>query len=226
LSGLEGLEIIDIRNPEAPNLVGRYPLPSWSSSRGTSGRGIVIANQHAFIVNLSSPGLRVVSLADPLRPEQVAHVRERDFRAEDVMVTNGLAVLSREGGLQIFDVSQPNQPKWRSEIPGRAVGWVGEVLLVRTRELPARLGLDLYSLADSAQPRRLARIEANAPVQPAGPSPVLTYVPWLGLVQVFDLANPEAPRKVFSEGTDFRGPELLVGGLLIRSSQGLPGVLT
>ena len=199
LSGSEGLEIIDIRNPETPILVGRYRLPSWSSRFGEGGRGIQIANQHAFIVS-GAQGLRVVSLADPLRPEQVADSRERAFRANDVLLGNGLAVLSSistysENALQIFDVSQPSQPKWRSELKGRAAGWAGDMLMVQTGEFPARL--EFYSLANPAQPKRLARIEADAPVQPASPSPVPAYVAWAGRMQVFDVADPTAPRKAF-----------------------------
>jgi hypothetical protein len=217
LSGSEGLEIIDIRNPETPILVGRYRLPSWSSRFGEGGRGIQIANQHAFIVNLSSTGLRVVSLADPLRPEQVANFQERAFRADDVMLGNGLAVLSSENALQIIDVSQPNQPKWRSELKGRATGWAGDLLMVRTREFPARL--EFYSLADPAQPKRLARIEADAPVQPASPFPVPAYVAWAGRVQVFDVADPMAPRKAFDvESFDGPGFGAADGNLLSRRS--------
>jgi hypothetical protein len=78
LSGSRGIEIIDIRNPETPILVGRYQLPSWYNSVGTGGRGIQIANQHAFIAH-DWQGFRVVSLADPLRPAQVAHFQERAF---------------------------------------------------------------------------------------------------------------------------------------------------
>jgi hypothetical protein len=132
------LEIFSIANPRAPRLVGSCGLASAVSGLCISGGMAYIAGSSVFIVNITDPvhpsmegeyncdavgvsvvdtilyvaawlqGLRIVSVADPTNPREIA-VCSLEGRAWDVVVANGTAYV---GGtfLRLVDVRNPASP--------------------------------------------------------------------------------------------------------------------
>jgi hypothetical protein len=132
------LEIFSIANPRSPRLVGSLGLTSGVSGLCVSGGMAYIAGSSVFIVNITDPvhpsmegqyncdavgvsvvdtilyvaawhqGLRIVCVADPTNPREIA-VCPIEGRAWDVVVANGTAYV---GGtyLRLVDVRNPESP--------------------------------------------------------------------------------------------------------------------
>lgn len=105
--GYTGLFIVDLHNPEAPDLVASLEIEPFVNNIAVSGNRAYLTTQggHLLIVDISTP-------TDP----QVIGSYTTGGNALDVVVKDGVAfVASGTAGLVILDVTDPTQPVFISQ---------------------------------------------------------------------------------------------------------------
>ncbi len=105
------LEIINISDPEQPQLVGSIQLPD------VSGR-IIVADTMAFI--LGQTDIHMVNIANPSTPVYAGSI---DFgRASDIIILNNLAYIAGYYDFQILDISDILFPQLLGSVYGKLDG--------------------------------------------------------------------------------------------------------
>jgi titin len=124
VGGASGMAVVDVSNP-----IG----PVWLSSLSGNAANVAISGQYAYLCD-DYPGangyLRVVSLANPSSPVQVANFDMGasvgyGYLPRDVAVLGGYAYVGTYQGVVVLDVSAPTAPRF----VGKAGGGVGAVPL-------------------------------------------------------------------------------------------------
>ena len=102
---LNQLDVLDIRQLNAPKLVKSYPMtgPSGLSKDG-----------HLLFLCDGKSGLRIL---DASRPDAIQPIRTIDIAdSYDVIALNGIAIVTAKGGLFLVDYSNPSNANIRSRI--------------------------------------------------------------------------------------------------------------
>tara|TARA_R110002096_G_scaffold173781_7_gene348656 strand:+ start:5226 stop:7088 length:1863 start_codon:yes stop_codon:yes gene_type:complete len=98
---MNGLIVLDINEPDFPELVGDLPASGFGQ--------IDVYSQYVFVA-AEEEGVYVVDLSDPTRPIQVAEINTPGS-AVDVAVSDGILYIANyENGLLIYDVQDPVSP--------------------------------------------------------------------------------------------------------------------
>ena len=98
---LNGITILDLANPLAPTVAGRFTTELESGVHN-----VWIEGNYAYVVvDGAISGLRILDITDPTSPSIVARYWARSSSLHDVYVRDGLAFLSHwDAGLVILDV--------------------------------------------------------------------------------------------------------------------------
>ncbi len=102
-AGPSGLQIVDISNPENPEIIGYWDDNPWWDTYG-----VAVSGDYAY---LASDGLRVISVADPEHPEEVGYCDTTNY-ANDVAVSGDYAYIAEDrSGLRVISVGDPEHPE-------------------------------------------------------------------------------------------------------------------
>ncbi len=96
-TGLSGLQIVDISDPENPELAGYYDYPNEATD-------LAVEGNYAYIAD-DTTGLWIINISDPSAPEVVSLV-DLPGRVLDVAVRDGFAFVAADG-FGVIDVSDP-----------------------------------------------------------------------------------------------------------------------
>ncbi|MBM4117002.1 hypothetical protein FJ251_04550, partial [bacterium] len=108
-----GLHLLDLSLPQAPQLIGEYPL--------SGARSLAVAGERVYAID--GEGLRVFSYADPLAPVLLASL-SLPSPGLDIEVAGGLACVAADtAGVYVIDIGDPQAPFLRAhwDTPYRAV---------------------------------------------------------------------------------------------------------
>ncbi len=114
--GPGGFQIIDVRNPLRPVIVGSLP------PIGSTGPGQVAVQGHHAFLGEETRGLRIVDISNPSAPKDVTVFPSQNW-VLGVTVSGSRAFLTEyQYGLEIVDIADPYQPVAlaRYPIPGQA----------------------------------------------------------------------------------------------------------
>jgi hypothetical protein len=194
-----GTSLIDVRDPRHPRVVGEVRVPENVHSHKVRpfGRGLIAVN-HELAKGMRGPidpGLRILDVADPARPKEVAFHRTGGIGVHRFDVDDRYAYLSTEvegyvGAITvILDLADPARPREVSRwwLPGQHTAggeipaWEGKAH--RTHH-PLRLADRLYiscwyggfaivDVGDLARPRTVGRFDWSPPY----PNPTHTALP-------------------------------------------------
>jgi len=115
-AGNAGLLIFDLGDPRAPMLLGAYTHSGYLQR-------LTVEGAYAFVAEGRS--VRVVNVADPLSPFEVAEVGD-DWNVQEMVVSDShLYVVDGSTGLHIFDITTPNEPVEVSHF--EPPGWFSDV---------------------------------------------------------------------------------------------------
>jgi len=125
-------------------LIGELDLPSYEC-------GVAVVGDLAYVADFDS-GLRVISIADPVRPVEIGYC-DTPGQAYQVAVADRFAyVADYSAGLRIISVADPADPAdaGHCDTPGHAYGVAvdGDFTYVGDRDS----GLRVISVADPAHP--------------------------------------------------------------------------
>jgi hypothetical protein len=206
------LRIVDVSNPRAPVEVGAFTAAFRPMSVAVSGGYAYLADQF-YAAHCSPPlcgsALHVLDISNPAAPVQVWE----DYRA----FTGGIKVVDdilyipylrgpALGGLELFDVSNPESPTTLGLEPddlGEAIAVAnGKVYMTASLGPPdpvtlGRYGFAAIDVADPSDPVRIGRATSlGTSIELAGK---LAYVAAPGMT-VVDVSDPAAPRRRGSIG--------------------------
>jgi len=103
-----GMQIIDIGNPAEPRLLGTYDSPGQTTEISVSG-------DYAYLADRSDGGLRIVNIADPTHPHEVAFLWDpnQNWDAFSVAVQGDFAfIIARSHHwVIVVDISDPENPE-------------------------------------------------------------------------------------------------------------------
>jgi hypothetical protein len=192
----QNLSIFDITDPAAPVRKGALTLPETIHALTVSGPLVYVAN-----------GLHGLAIVDPSRPESPAVVGTIKLPGEAVRVavtgTKAL-VANRMSGVEVIDVTNPARPaqlgSHYTDGYTRDVAGAGAVAYI----VDSSTDFALVDLSKTA-PTEISRQESGttstivAVTAPAGGTSATTaYIVGGGVLQVYDVSNPSAPKKVAS----------------------------
>jgi hypothetical protein len=190
-----GLDILDLREPSHPLLVGQHHTPGCAQAVAVSGHTAALAD--------GDHGLVLVDVADPTAPTLLGHFATAGT-AVDVAAVGALAyVVNAADGLEIVDFSDPALPVLRGvvSVPGlQQVAMVGTLAYLAA----GGSGLQILDLTDPAAPRPLGSYLPPA-VDPDGGGRYVRSVTVAGHLaylltpyelRILDVADPTAPHQI------------------------------
>ncbi|MBL9139434.1 MAG: hypothetical protein JNK85_26430 [Verrucomicrobiales bacterium] len=113
-------------------------------------------SNHLFVA--TSRGLHILDLVDPSNPRKVSQWGRSSSVYRALYVTNGIAVLGGDAGLEILDISQPSSPQWRGADTGARVVHDLDVHGAFAFVALGTNGSRIEDLRDPKNPRRLTDV--------------------------------------------------------------------
>lgn len=206
-----GLRVVDVINPQAPQLVGVYNIPHAPGETGQV-PDLALNGNYVYLAN-GFDGLHVVDVSNPRAP---VGVRTITFPAGayvlDVTLAGGYAyVVAEESGLHILDVSDPALPVpvgLVADSAARVVRIVGSYAYL-TNVITVRI----VDVSNPAAPVEVGSYEATLPITGIDVEGTVAYVTYAyclractGGLEVVDVSNPASPVKLGSEGESLNRP--------------------
>jgi len=200
------LHIVDVSNPEIPELLSLFEGLETASSVSLSGGNAFVGDYHR--------GLSIVDISSPHNPREVGNVEGlEDIR--DVAISGDLAyVVNETGGLHIIDVSTPEnpeeiglyQPRWLQN------GWSMDARAIVVRDTLAFIaevtrGLVVLDISDPENPDSVSIYNGDfIDLEIAGDIAYVVDSHWRRpyFLRVIDIGNPTNPQWVGS--TEIGGP--------------------
>ncbi|HQN97480.1 MAG TPA: hypothetical protein PLM61_13970 [Thermoanaerobaculales bacterium] len=200
------LLVLDVSDPESPQLLGSVTLPELVEA-------IAAAGSHVYVANGMS-GLRIIDVSNPSAPVEVGVSDVTNELALDVAVAGSRAYVAYATlGLRVIDVSVPSQPAVVGAVdtPGTAMG----VAVAGSHAFVADggSGLRVISIANPAAPVEVGAIDTpgSALDVAVSGSHALVADYYAGL-RVISVANPAAPAEVGSLSTPSSTTAVAVAG--------------
>jgi hypothetical protein len=125
-----GLQVVDITDPEDPQIIGEVDTPFYDLGGGAY--GVDIAGSYALVANAYT-GLLTIDITDPHVP-QIVNTMDLNLSAEAVVVSNDLAYVttghgewsilrsSIPGTLKVIDINDPVNPQVLGSVNMNCVG--------------------------------------------------------------------------------------------------------
>lgn len=215
VSGVFDLAALDISVPTNVVRVGSMATLSGPQDVAVSGNYVYVAD--------GPGGLLVIDASDVAHPRPVGRAPTRNEALGVAVVCNDALVAERVapwvegGGLEVFDVSNPENPRRVGQLDGGCSMYAAmavEGSRAALTVLPDVYcggggGLDIIDLSDTANPQKMGGYRSRA-VGDALDLAVSGDFAYLGTggwspMQVFDLSDPANPQKVGDAGDLLRG---------------------
>jgi len=194
-----GVQIVDLSDPENPNLITTWGANIWSHAHNIF---IDTGASMAYIIG-ADPGMPVLDLSNPTAPVRVATYGAREVH--DAYVANGLAHLAElhDGHYRIVSVANlPSFPTQDSvTTPGDFTHnvWVNDsdTIAVTTDESTGG-GLSFYDVSNPSNIQLLSTWDNNnATVHNAFIKGDLVYASWYSFgFAVIDISDPANPQQI------------------------------
>jgi hypothetical protein len=157
---LDGLEVVDLRDPRRPLNVGTF--------EGIGGASLAISGDLLLSTRFASEFMQVIDVSSPTRPHLLADARVIGFWGErqNVLVTAEgeraytVTDVGDQGpsGVRIFDVGNPSRPRAVGEVLADASGvglFINDVAVAghRLYVTEQRAGVHVFDISDPSRPR-------------------------------------------------------------------------
>ncbi len=164
--GIGHMSILDVSQPEAPRLLGAYPLPSDLAYLGK----VAVAGNYAYLP--TSAGLQTIDVTDPAAPRRTSVFRSTSYFTGAAVEGNLLAAASSDDGVFFLDLTDPARPASRgradlrfNNIAAKSVAVSGQRAFVTSADelVNASSGvLEIFDATDPALPQYLGACEVPA----------------------------------------------------------------
>jgi hypothetical protein len=184
-----GLQVIDISNPENPQIIGAVDTPdlAWD---------VTVVGSTAYVADWNS-GLQVIDISNPESPQIIGAVDTPDLAYGVIVVGDTAYVADRHGGLQVIDISNSASPKIIGSVdtPGGAFGVtvVGSTAYVAAYSS----GLHIIDISSPASPQIISSVDTPGNAWDVIVVNSTAYVAdQSGSLQVIDISSPASPQIV------------------------------
>ncbi|NQU06254.1 MAG: T9SS type A sorting domain-containing protein [Calditrichaeota bacterium] len=187
------LQIVDISNPENPELVGIYDSPGRIM-------GTFVLGDHAYIA-ASSGGFRVIDVSDPENPEEIGDF-DTEGAAVSVFVSGDYAYVGfQRSGLCVIDISDPTN---MSQVGGCDGLYAADIVVSEDNAFVVNQdGFRVVDISDPREPNVIGAYYIDGYSRNLFVSGNYAFVPGLysderfwvnrGFLYVIDISNPTDP---------------------------------
>ncbi len=200
----EGLQVIDIINPESPEIVGS--LKMQNSGRA---RFVHVSDSYAYVVSDLDGifSLETIDISDPENPASVSYFSTqgspRDLHVSGsyayvVWESTSITGQQQAGGLKIMDISDPENPV-KASYTSTGTGAQG-VFASGNYAYVADGGWDgllIFDVRNPQNPNRISTLDVDDATK-VYVSGNYAYVACSGELQVIDISDPQNPQTVGS----------------------------
>ena len=187
-----GLQVVDVSNPGAPVLVGTNGTPNGASA-------VHVVDGIAYVVDFYA-GLQVISVTNPAAPVLLGG-RDTPGVAFAVQVVGNFAFVGDDStGLMVMDVSNPAEPVLRQSMT--VSGLVADLQVAGNLcFVTSDQGLTLFDVSKPTAPALKAFVPHPGGFYKVSVSGRHAFVGrrFNGGLDVFDVGDPAAPRRVLLE---------------------------
>jgi hypothetical protein len=184
MAAKRGIEVYDIADPQAPELVSTLPTPGLANGVFYKDGVLYVGDVYDFFI---------VDVSDPLAPAPLAmYDSGEQGYPERVRVRGGYAyVAAYDAGLQIFDVSDPTDPQLVGQGPAEGFCW-NLALSGNLAFVVATFSLETYDISDPANPLHLSSFPKmfSFGVEARGSTVYLAYIDGFDIIDMSDPVNP------------------------------------
>jgi hypothetical protein len=187
-----GLRIVDISSPSHPVEVGAYDTQSYATS-------VAVEGSYAYVATMPGgpgDGLHVVDISNPAHPSGVGHDPTLTGAFRDLVVTEDIAYVANELGLELISVTNPTDPTLIGYIdlfePPNAnagVDVAGGVAYLAS----AWKGLDIVDVSDPSSPSHIGVYDTPGYAENVAVDGGFAYVADGDGLQVVDVSDPSHP---------------------------------
>ncbi|MEE9443864.1 MAG: dockerin type I domain-containing protein [candidate division Zixibacteria bacterium] len=165
----EGLRIVNISNPESPQLVAN--IETTNHDRGVLfDSDIVYVWQSGWQENPA--GITLIDVSDPTSPSIISTINTLYHPAELIKIGDFIFVTELESGLQIFNVSNPAAPTWVKDYStAKELGDIryhhievsGDVIFISDYSYPhwEMAGIHIVNMGNPYSPKYVTTIEMH-----------------------------------------------------------------
>jgi hypothetical protein len=154
--GWEGLQIIDVTNPQNPFLLGSYDTPGYAHF-------VTVYYNIAYVAD-DWAGLQIIDVSNPQNPALLGSY-DTPGEALSVTVSNNIAyVADYSAGLQIIDVSNPQNPVLLNTILPRPTSYINNCIISNNLLIISDTNwneLFFYDISNPASPEFVCRYSWN-----------------------------------------------------------------
>ncbi|MBZ0265828.1 T9SS type A sorting domain-containing protein [bacterium] len=192
-----GIQVIQVANPANPVAINTVDTPGFASQ-------IEVVDHYLYLADCTS--LRTYDISDPEEPEFITESQLSGYHL-DMFYQEASELLflvtNREFGIQVFDVSDRENPSFETAITGteesRSV-YVVENLVYVVDQI---IGLIIYDISDLENPVTVTEMEFEDPIKCATIRGQFAYIWGFNSFIVVDISNPEFPFVTDSVGLQF-----------------------
>ena len=185
-----GMLVIDVSNPASPAFVASIDASTPAVAVSAAGGVACLATGFG--------GLKVIDVSDPGTPVLRSTGRV-EGAANDVAIVGNRAYVAKggDGGLTIYDVTDPTKPTVLGQYPTENVNSV--LVSGNTAYLASGYGLSIIDVSDPARPRSLGWYSIDPRVQAVHVTVIGTvaYVATQAATLLLDVSDLASPRLLF-----------------------------
>jgi hypothetical protein len=215
-SGLAGLWVLDISNPQQPRNISNV-------NTGGNAAEVIVADNFAYVVNYplswaddSSRGLWIIDVSNPSQPRIVRHyvgivrfsgtgVPNIIAKLDELIFVTQIPTTGNDSVVEIIDISVPDQPARLGTIRGTYrpydVAAKDSILYVAASDS----GLLIFDIHEPSSPRRLLQFGTLGSYPYWGVAVVdsYAYVDRIDTLFVANISNPSSPTVVGKFGRNY-----------------------
>ncbi|HOW64379.1 MAG TPA: hypothetical protein P5186_13095 [Candidatus Paceibacterota bacterium] len=216
----DGCFIIDVSNPSAPTLVGRY-------TNATDAADIDVLGPYAYVVD-SSRSLHIVDVSDPAKPVGVGRHETYAYAAK--AVGQYVFLLGGEGleDFRILDVGNPQEPvvrstfAWTDGSSPSGIAVSGGRVFISDRHG----GLGIFDVRSATSPYLIGKRSQSTGILGVHVSGSYAYLPYDGLgLEIVPVSDPGSPILARRIDTDGYAQAVFVSGGYAYVADGSAGIV-
>ena len=220
----DGIQIVNLTNPANPQALARIQDDTNTELDGAKSVDLFTIHERAYAIVTASDddGIQIINITDPASPTALGHIDDDVPVTTNLNGASGVAVFEIEGniyaivtassddGIQIIDISDPNNPVAVARLGGGLHGaWDVDTFTIagRTYAIVSALhgdGIQIIDISDPNNPVAVARLGdgGNTELDGAGHlsafkmngrTYALVGAIWGNAIQLIDITDPNNP---------------------------------
>lgn len=187
-TGLDGLRILDVSNPEAPLEIGNYDGPG-------DVKAVFVQDDRAYLAS-GRAGLVILDIRDPQNIRQLGVYNTKGF-AQDVVVMDRRAFVSDgRSGITVLSIQNPRNIQVISEAHLNVRSGKMQIEGSKLYFVHNRTGIQIAEISNTRESKLFPAINMNSPIHDLAVQGGFAFLATGRGLVVMDYSNPEVPQEV------------------------------